>query len=144
VRLDDVIASLQSPQGNARTLMRSKRFGLLPCSQCKSAAFNFQISPIVPTVNAALVSCSPSGTHAPDGFDASALRAALLPSNEVGNRPSPVSAGSAFLIVAAVSRYFKTATLGFHIRNSSVSSLGWYSDSSVLCESPEGPRFAGS
>ena len=106
LRLDDVIVSLQSPQGNAYTLMRSKCFGLLPCSQSNSVAFNFQILPIVSTVKVPLVRCSSSGTYAPDDFDASALRVALLSNNVVGNWSLRVAAGSQFLNVTTASIYF--------------------------------------
>jgi hypothetical protein len=135
-RLDDVIISLRSPSGKNFTLMQNKCFGALPCGPLNSVAFNFQILPITSLTEVPLVKCPSSGIYLSDTSDITLLRSALLSHTAVGDWSLQIATGTLQQTITNASIYFKTANLDFQIGNSPVSSLLWFSDSSVSIKVP--------
>jgi hypothetical protein len=135
-RLDDVIVSLRSPQGIEYTLMQNKCYGTLPCGPSIFVAFDYQIFPVGSPNEVPLVKCPSSGTYFSNEHDANMLRLALSSSAGIGDWSLRVSAGSQFLNISRASLFFKTKALDIEIGNSSVSSLEWFSDSSLSIKAP--------
>jgi hypothetical protein len=133
-RLDDVILSLVSPQGDAYTLMRNKCFGSLPCLP-NTVQFTFQILPVDPTLAPVPLSLCPSSrTMVPD--DVESLRLEMSSHDAMGDWTLTITTGTETQTIAHASILFKTATLDFRIGRSAVTSLSWISDSSAIMSSP--------
>lgn len=136
-RLDDVVISLISPQQVVYTLMRNKCYGALPCGQLNSVTFKFQILPISQSIlTVPVMMCPSSGTYLPEENDVISLRQVLLSHNAIGTWSLRVTSGALNQNVTSASLYFKTAILDFKIGDSTVSSLSWFSDSSVMMNAP--------
>jgi hypothetical protein len=133
LRLDNVIVSLMSPSGRQFKLMQNKCFGAIPCSG--GVAFRFQILPIVQLLGVPLQVCPSSGQYLPD--DVNFLRLELLSPSARGTWGLRVASGTQILNVSSASFFFKTAILDARFENAlSVTSLEWFSDSSLSMKAP--------
>ena len=132
LRLDNVIVSLMSPSGRQFKLMQNKCFGAIPCSG--GVAFRFQILPIVQLLGVPLQVCPSSGQYLPD--DVISLRLELLSPSARGTWGLRVATGTQILNVSSASFFFKTAILDVRFSSASVTSLDWFSDSSLSMKAP--------
>ncbi len=134
IRLDDVVIVLRSPRGAEYTLMRNKCFGAMPCGLLTSVSLTFHILPVTQLLHAPGVACPPVGTFAPENPHDLSLE--LLSQSANGRWSLIVVTGSQYQNVSRADLNFVTTALDFHIGNSSISSLKWFSDSSVSIKAP--------
>jgi hypothetical protein len=133
-RLDDVTILMLSPHGAEFKLMQSKCFGSLPCPPVDVVSFNFQILPVGQLQSVPLLLCPSSGSYIPD--DAATLRQALSSQYATGVWALRILTGSLMQNISFARILFKTASLEFRIANLPVTSLVWYSDSSMSMKAP--------
>jgi hypothetical protein len=134
VRLDDVTVSMLSPYGKEFKLFQNKCYGALQCSGVDAISFHFQILPISQLQSVPLTLCPSSERYVPD--DVGSLRLELSSQAAMGVWSLRVVTGSEMQNISIASFFFKTGTLEFRIANVPVTSLVWFSDSSVSIKAP--------